>query len=150
MRCVVRMTISTIALDLHHPQKQPRNEPPYSRPRRSPRVRRAGGVSSIRSPRIILDVDLTVQPGGGGQSSTSARLHTKENLETEPELGTGSQTRERVLLTEVDQLTSLSKLSRPAWPKSSPTIPSTLYKNDFQTKVTITAAVAVFIYHYHH
>ena len=134
------MTISTIALDLKHHQKQPRNEPPYSRPRRSPRVRRAGGVTSIRSPRILLDVDLTVQPG----STTTARLHHKENV-VEAELGTGSHTKERVVLTEVEDLltstSTVSRLSRPAWPKSTPTIPSTLYKNDFQTKVTIGCGV---------
>ena len=29
----------------------------------------------------------------------------------------------------------VSKLSRPVWPKSSPTIPSSFFKNDFQTEV---------------
>ena len=126
------MTISTIALDLQQHQNQPRNEPAYSRPRRSPRLRRPDGVSSIRSPRLVVDVDLTVQA-----TTTTARLHHKENVEVE--LGTVSHTKERVVLTEVDQLvttSTVSRLSRPDWPRSTPTIPSTLYKNDFQTKVT--------------
>ena len=128
------MTISTIALDLQQHQNQPRNEPAYSRPRRSPRLRRPDGVSSIRSPRLVVDVDLTVQ---ATTTTTTARLHHKENVEVE--LGTVSHTKERVVLTEVDQLvttSTVSRLSRPDWPRSTPTIPSTLYKNDFQTKVT--------------
>ena len=133
------MTISTIALDLHHQQPQPRNEPPYSRPRRSPRLKRSGGVSSIRSPRHVTDVDLTVKATTTTTTNpaNSVRpLHLKENVEVE--LGTVSQTRERVVLTEVEEFlvtNTVSRLSRPAWPRSTPTIPSSLFKNDFQTKV---------------
>ena len=146
------MTISTIALDLHQHQQQPqpRTEPASTRPRRSPRLKRTDGVSSIRSPRLLLDVDLTVKSTA---TSATARLHHKENVEVE--LGTVSHTKEQVVLTEMEELVStstVSKLSRPAWPRSNPTIPSTLYKNDFQTKVK--QVVVVFIKaeccHYHH
>ena len=126
------MTISTIALDLTQSQPQPRKEPAYSRPRPSPRLRRANGVSSIRSPRVLLDVDLSVQASNA--NITAARpLHIKEDVEAE--LGTESQTKARIVLTEGEKLITVSRLSRPAWPKSSPTIPTTLYKTELRTKV---------------
>ena len=42
---------------------------------------------------------------------------------------------EVVLMSAPADTDHVSKLSRPVWPKSSPTIPTSLFKNDFQTKV---------------
>ena len=42
---------------------------------------------------------------------------------------------EVVLMSAPADTDHVSKLSRPVWPKSSPTIPSSFFKNDFQTEV---------------
>ena len=90
--------------------------------------------SSVRSPRLVVDVDLTVSPATGRPHTLIER---KENVLAE--LGTNTHIKQQVVLlsreTDLVDLVNISKLSRPTWPKSNPTIPSTLYKNDFQTKV---------------
>ena len=127
------MTIFNISLELDG--TQPRTEPRYTRPRKSGRLKAGGGIS-IRSPRLLVDVDLTVSPGVA--QSVTLKQH-KENLETEvgPTLGTTAHTKEQIVLTETEDLMTVSRLSKPVWPKSSPTIPSTLFKNDFQSEVNM-------------
>ena len=151
------MTISTIALDLD--EKQPPSEPSNTRQRR--RGLRSGlrsgvrsGVrsevrsvesSSVRSPRLVVDVDLTVSPATGRPHTLIER---KENVLAE--LGTNTHIKQQVVLlsreTDLVDLVNISKLSRPTWPKSNPTIPSTLYKNDFQTKVRSVCHPLVSLY----
>ena len=60
----------------------------------------------------------------------------EEEQEVDEEIATRIRQEVVLLATrpETDQVL-VSKLSRPVWPKSNPTIPSSLFKNDFQTEV---------------
>ena len=88
------MTISTIALDLG--SQEPRPERSEKRPGR--KLSSVGGLrsgvgakTSIRSPRMILDVDLTVSPASAQPLTI---VQSKENVE----LGTSPTTKEQIVL----------------------------------------------------
>ena len=148
------MAIFNIDLDLE--QTQPRNEPKYSRPRRGPSKKAKRPSSTINSPRfkiifcnsilstcmlrVVLDVELSITSGLGKTTRREnlVKSDVLEKFEDEPDVDEAFATRikqEVVLLGTQADTDHVSKLSRPVWPKSSPTIPSSLFKNDFQTEV---------------
>ena len=134
------MTIFNIPLDLEA-ASQPRNEPRYSRPRPSPSrlAAREAGTAASASERQVLDVELRItsrQPPPAAAPPPAASVHDGEAGGGEGGLDLGpAHTQTQVVLEAQDGDTVLAKLSKPVWPKSSPTIPSSLFKNDFQTKV---------------
>ena len=123
------MAVFTLDLDLKEKQEKAESR------MRARQPRRGLTYSAVRSSRLRLDVDLTVTPA---KAKPITIIQSKENFEAD--LGTSTHTKEQVVLlsreTDLGDIINVSKLSRPLWPKSNPTIPSTLYKNDFQTKVT--------------
>ena len=90
--------------------------------------------------RVVLDVELSIT-SGLGKTTRRENVVTNdimEKFEEEPVHDEAFATRikqEVVLLATQAEKDHVSKLSRPVWPKSSPTIPSSLFKNDFQTQV---------------
>ena len=136
------MTIFNIPLDLEA-ASQPRNEPRYSRPRPSPSrlAAREAGTAASASERQVLDVELRITsrqppPPPPAAPPPAAAVHDGEAGGGEGGLDLGpAHTQTQVVLEAQDGDTVLAKLSKPVWPKSSPTIPSSLFKNDFQTKV---------------
>ena len=88
----------------------------------------------------MLDVELSITSGLGKTTRREnvVKNDIMEKFEEEPVHDEAFATRikqEVVLLATQAEKDHVSKLSRPVWPKSSPTIPSSLFKNDFQTQV---------------
>ena len=137
------MTIFNIPLDLEA-ASQPRNEPRYSRPRPSPSrlVAREAVCAPSASERQVLDVELRItsrQPPPPPPAAPPPAASVQDGEDDEGgevgglDLGP-AHTQTQVVL-EAQAGDTVAKLSKPVWPKSSPTIPSSLFKNDFQTKV---------------
>lgn len=90
--------------------------------------------------RIVLDVELSITSRASiAYKEEKSGVITNENFITD--LNIQSQTKQEVVLIgnerEEVELFSVSKLSKPVWPKSTPTIPSTIFKDDYYTKVTM-------------
>ena len=132
------MGIFNIDLDLDF-RDHPRNEPKFKIPRRSAggRRRSENPTTSISSPRVVVDTELTIR----SESTIKRELHStiSGHPVTDQFDGVALEHREQVLLVAQDEAgdetQTVSKLSKPVWPKSTPTIPSTIYKNDFKIKV---------------
>ena len=81
--------------------------------------------------RVLVDVELRITSGHG--------KHHTSNSDMVQELDIEKHVNHEILLLEkgkdAEDLLSVSRLSKPVWPKSSPTIPSALFKDDYSTKV---------------
>ena len=85
----------------------------------------------------MLDAELSIR---SGISNKQGRVVSNDFAEQFEEVSADS--RQQVVIVAKDKveageemLQTVSRLSKPIWPKSSPTIPSTIYKNEFKTKV---------------
>ena len=132
------MGIFNIDLDLEL-KEQPRNEPKFTIPRRSAGRRKSENpTQTISSPRVILDAELSIRSGiSQHQDSRVVRNDFAEGFED-----VSVDQREQIVIIAKDKvegvgevIQTVSRLSKPIWPKSTPTIPSTIYKNDFKLKV---------------
>ena len=91
----------------------------------------------------MLDVELSITSGLGKTTRRENVVNNndimekfdEEPIDDEDEAFATRIKQEVVLLATQAEKDHVSKLSRPVWPKSSPTIPSSLFKNDFQTEV---------------
>ena len=105
----------------------PRNEPQYGRPGRAARRPGPRPGSPLATVQLAVDLTLAASPRPASQQCPAPQL----------ELGVATQHQQRLLLEhQTEDETIVSKLAKPAWPKSSPTIPSTFFKGTFQEKVS--------------
>ena len=139
MACSANHNMAIFNIDLDLDQTQPRNEPKYSRPRKSAQRRSKSVTNTISSPRIVLDVELSITSRASIAYKEGKSESIGENFRND--LDVQSQTKQEVLLVgnerEEVELFSVSKLSKPVWPKSTPTIPSSIFKDEFGTEVNI-------------
>ena len=92
----------------------------------------------------MLDVELSITSGLGKTTRRENVVNndTMEKFEEEQDeedeaFATRIKQEVVLLATHANNADHVSKLSKPVWPKSSPTIPSSFFKNDFQTEVLI-------------
>ena len=87
----------------------------------------------------MLDVELSITSGLGKTTRRENVVNndTVEEEQDEEDEAFATRIKQEVVLlaTQANNTDHVSKLSKPIWPKSSPTIPTSLFKNDFQTKV---------------
>ena len=99
-------------------------------------------IHSAISVRVVLDVELSITSGLGKTTRHEKVVENEiiEKFEEVQDVDEAFATRikqEVVLLGAQADTNHVTKLSKPVWPKSSPTIPSSFFKNDFQTEVDI-------------
>ena len=94
--------------------------------------------------RIVLDVELSIT--SGARLLQNQQDTTVTSIENDLEIKKQIQKELLLVVSDQEEFLSISKLSKPVWPKTPPTIPSALFKNDYCEKVKQQSFIVYFVY----